>query len=247
MKSFVFVLCTIIAFGLPIVLMIKWRNQTGCRIIPFIVGALCFSMFATVLEPIFHTFFLVTNKETANFLYSTPIAYALYAGLAAGIFEETGRLFGFKVLLKKYSGKENSIAYGIGHGGIECILTLGITYLLYSIVILGGSLGDPSTDETIMQTINSIDIGFVFLAIIERILAITLHIGLSILVYAAVNDKKYRYLFVVAILIHTIADVPAGLYQAKAITSLIVIELLTAIISGLTIYLALKIYKKMEE
>lgn len=247
MKNIAFILCTIIAFALPIVLMVIWRKKTGCAIKPFIVGALCFALFATLIEPIFHTLIMLPDNAVSRFITNSPIVYALYGGLAAGLFEETGRLFGFKVLLKDYKEIETSVGYGIGHGGIECILTLGITYLLYTIVILGGSLGDSVADAAVISTISSININIIPLAIIERVLAITLHIGLSILVFGAVNYKKYRYLFVVAILIHMIADIPAGLYQAGAITSLLIVELLTAVVSVSTIVLAIIFYKKMEE
>lgn len=247
MKNIAFILCTIIAFALPIFLIIYWRKKTGCAIKPFIVGALCFALFATLLEPILHTLVILPDNAVSRFITNTPIVYALYGGLAAGLFEETGRLFGFKVLLKDYKEIETSVGYGIGHGGIECILTLGVTYLMYTIVLLGGTLGDSVADATVISTISTININIIPLAIIERILAMTLHIGLSILVFKAVNDKKYRYLFVVAILIHMIADIPAGLYQTGTITSLLIVELLTAIVSVSTLVLATIIYKKTEE
>lgn len=42
--------------------------------------------------------------------------------LAAGIFEETARLIGFHLLKKSYPTFATSLAYGLGHGGIEMLI-----------------------------------------------------------------------------------------------------------------------------
>ena len=39
--------------------------------------------------------------------------------VAAGVFEETGRLLAMKFCMKKDLDKKNAIMYGIGHGGIR--------------------------------------------------------------------------------------------------------------------------------
>ncbi len=47
-----------------------------------------------------------------------PFLYAIYGGLAAGIFEEFGRFFCMITVMKRFMyQRENSIIYGIGHGG----------------------------------------------------------------------------------------------------------------------------------
>lgn len=247
-RTVAFIIVTIIAFAMPLSLVIFWRNKTKTNFLVFLIGALCFMLFANFLESILHTYLLALNPTTTAFINGNPIIFALYAGLAAGLFEECGRLFGFKVLLKKFDQtKEMSIAYGIGHGGIECLLTLGVTYLLYSLALLGVSFGDETVTNSLLVSINSIDLTILPIAVIERILAMCLHIGLSILVYKSTTDKKYFYLFFVAILIHMIADIPAGLYQGGLLTSLIAVELITAVIAITTLFVAIKIYKNMEE
>lgn len=247
MKEFLIILTGVLAFALPIVLAFVWTKKTKCTPIAYLVGVMCFILFAYTLESFAHYYFLYINETVAEALNTKPILYGLYAAFMAGLFEETGRLFGFKVLLKKFKDKAISVGYGIGHGGIECVLTLGATYLMYSVVLLGGSLGDTLADTTALSTINAIETSIIPFALIERISALILHISLSILVFKASRNKKSFYLYIVAILIHMVADIPAGLYQAGILTSIPLIEVLTLVVSLLTFYFAIKTYKSMKE
>lgn len=239
-------LTTIFAFVFPICLMIIYKKKTNVPFICFVVGALCFFIFVNVLESLVHFYFLSINESTTIFINSSFVIFALYAGLMAGIFEETGRLFAFKVFLKKYNDKKVSIAYGIGHGGMECILTLGITYLMYAVFLFLGSTGDVATDEMIVQIINGLDISVIPYAILERIIALIIHISLSIIMFKACKNSKYFYLYPVSIVLHAFVDIPAGLYQYGYIKSLLTTELMTLIITLIIMFVAIKIYKKKE-
>lgn len=66
-----------------------------------------------------------------------------YAALAAGLFEETGRLVAMKFFMKKNLDKGNALMYGVGHGGVEAILLVGLTYvnnIVISIMINTGTI-----------------------------------------------------------------------------------------------------------
>lgn len=246
-KETLIIITTVVAFLLPICLAIFWKTKTNCYWLAFATGALCFMIFAYVLEGLVNVYLINVNETTSYFLMSNPLAYGVFGALMAGLFEETGRLFGFKLLLKNHKEKNVSVGYGIGHGGIECVLVLGVNYLLYVFVILGGSLGDPASDAVVLQMINSIQTSIIPLAMFERIISIILHISLSIFVYKAANKTKSFYLYPVAILLHMISDVPAGLYQAGLITNAILVELLIAIITIVIFIFAIKMYKNMKD
>lgn len=246
-KETLIIITTVVAFVLPICLAIFWKTKTNCYWLAFATGALCFMIFAYVLEGLVNVYLINVNETTSYFLMSNPLAYGVFGALMAGLFEETGRLFGFKLLLKNHKEKNVSVGYGIGHGGIECVLVLGVNYLLYVFVILGGSLGDPASDAVVLQMINSIQTSIIPLAMFERIISIILHISLSIFVYKAANKTKSFYLYPVAILLHMISDVPAGLYQAGLITNAILVELLIAIITIVIFIFAIKMYKNMKD
>ena len=71
-------------------------------------------------------------------------------------------------------------------------------------------------------------------SIIERILAILLQIGLSILVFYACKDKKKFWLFPLAIILHTLTDFTAGLNYVK-VTNFSILELEVILVVSATI------------
>ena len=145
---------------------------------------------------------------------------AIFLSLTAGLFEEVGRYFGFKLFLKKHLSWKNGIAYGIGHGGIEAIVLVGFTYinnLVYSFLINSGQFAEiiaPQIDPELAAYIQAqlIDIpAYMFLvAGLERGFTIVVHIALSLVVLLAVKKGNAIYLLY-AILLHAAVNLPAVL------------------------------------
>lgn len=236
------IITLIFSFAMPIGMMIYWKKRHGLTMVPFAVGAVCFLIFAMGLEQVLHAVCIGMDTPVSRTILGNSGLYVAYGCLAAGLFEETGRFFGFKFLLRKYREKTVSVAYGIGHGGIETIMTLGLTYLLLTLVSFGVTVGTPETNTLLMTSVQSASAGEMCLAILERVSAMMLHIGLSILVFTAVHDEKRRYFYPLAIVLHALANVMAGMYQTKLITNLLLVESVLLVVSlcvfgfGITIY-----------
>jgi len=80
----------------------------------------------------------------------------------------------------------------------------------------------------------------------ERIFAFGIQIALTMVILYAVRYRKNIYLFI-AIIVHALIDVIAGLYQTKIITSIYVVEGIVAlyfIIAIIFIYKTKKIFSK---
>jgi len=186
------------------------------------------------LESLLHRVVLNPGADGSIELARTsPWLYVAYGALAAGVFEETGRLVGFTVLKRRFQGVRTGVAYGIGHGGIEAILLVGLTMvgnLVVSVVInLGQADGVPAAVVTALTGEPS----WMFLVGGgERVIAIALQISLSILVWVAVTHPGRRWLFPLAILFHAIGDVPAAMMQAGFLTNVAVVESLTLVITA---------------
>ena len=234
------------AFLLPIGALVYWRKRTGLGIVPFAAGALCFLLFAMGLEQVLHSFCLVSDNPVSRVIKSSPWITALYGCLAAGICEESGRLFGFRLLLRRQKAREVSVAYGIGHGGIESILTLGLTYVILALASFGITMGDAGTDEMLRQTVSAASSGTLLLAMFERAAAMVMHIGLSVLVFYAVNRPGKMYFFPIAVFLHALADFPVGLYQTGILSSMPLTE--AAVFAGALIIfgIASVVYKRMD-
>ena len=244
MQTFMLIMTTVFAFGFPIALMIYWKKRCNLTNFPFIMGSLCFLLFAMGLEQMLHAVVIGMENPISERINNTPWLYVLYGCLAAGIFEETGRYFGFSVLLRNYKEKEVSVAYGIGHGGIETIMTLGLTYGMLALVSLGVSLGDEQTSELLWKTINSAGAGEMCLAMLERVSAMMLHIGLSVLVFAAVRRGK-KLLYPLAIVLHALSNISAGLYQVGILSNIILVEFITFVCALCVLGGAVSLYRKM--
>lgn len=249
----------ILAISIPVVLIAVWKMRTRKSIVPFFAGIMIFILFAKGLEMIPHMVFVLTDNPLSRAVNGNALLYALYGGLMAGLFEETGRYLAFRFLLKKYPEKETAVSYGLGHGGIECILILGVGYLQY--YTYGQLINNGTMDKLLesyqgnsqmlasmnqlIRVITGMKQSDCFLAGWERISAMLLHVALSILVYQAVKEAGKRYLLWVAVLLHMMIDIPAALYQ-KGMLSLLTVEVIIFVFAAAVFYYAVCVYQGME-
>lgn len=233
---------------LPVALLIVWRRKTGARLMPALVGAVIFPVFALGLEQLCHS--LVLNLPIMK---TSAALYVLYGSLAAGVFEETGRWTAFRFLLRRHRGRETSVTYGIGHGGIESILVAGISMvsLLVAAVTLatGGqsaleSLFGQAGAQTMVATLTSNPPALFLVSGLERAIAITLHISLSVLVFRAVREKRPVF-YVLAVLLHAAVDCFAALYSVGVFRSILLVEALVLIATLFITFYAVRIYRAM--
>lgn len=251
---------TAVSFLLPVILAIVFYKKEKISFKAVGVGAAIFLIFALILEQILHFAVLKADKNVGSFIMHTPWLYGIYGGLAAGIFEETGRFVGYKYMLKGLRKWKDGIAYGIGHGGLESILIgglAGINNLSYSFLINSGKFDSlikaaPSSSFKALRAAKegliSSSSSLYLITGYERFCAVLFQIGLSLLVLYAVKNRKSIFLFL-AIFLHAFVDFFAVLYQAGAM-GLAFVEILTgiaAVISLIFIIKSRKIFKDSSE
>lgn len=244
----------VIAIGLPVLLLVMVKVKLHTRIADAGIGALTFVLSALILEQILHMIMLNLLGET---LTENIWLYALYGGLAAGLFEETGRFIAMKFWMKKRLSKESSIMYGVGHGGIEAVLLVGfasISNLITAFMINSGQIeGALSTieegvgKETAIQGLSVLwtTPGYqFFLAGVERVSAIALHICLSYLVYRAVKYGMKKY-YLLAIGLHFLVDALTVLLANYA--PLVVLEVVLLVAVGVLAVIVWRMYMGEDE
>lgn len=243
----------ILAILIPIAALIifKLKNK-DVKLRYFFIGAVTFIVFALILEQILHYFMLSTIQN------SGIVFYTLYGALCAGIFEETGRFLAFKIFCKKENDPRASITYGLGHGGAEAIVLVGITLISYAVTAvtvnalgteaLFGALPDEQrwAAELQIAALADYDMVSTFVSLGERVLAIVLHTSLSVIVFASIKMKGKLWLYPAAIVLHALFDVPAALYQRNVITSIGMTELLLLAADIVLVLVTVKIYKAMK-
>ncbi len=151
---------------------------------------------------------------------------ALYLGLLAGLFEEIGRFLVLRFFFKRQKvalSKENALLFGAGWGGIECML-IGLLVLLTGFgyaslpeitpeyitdlnVQTNGTLTNAQVEQIrnqieAFQELNPFD---VLVGLLERFLALILHIAFTLLVFEAVVFNR-KTLLLIAIVFHSAVD-----------------------------------------
>lgn len=233
---------------LPFIFMLVLSKKFKIRWWPIVLGIAVFFIFALILEQIMHTLVLRPGLDgSIELLENAPWLYVLYGVLAAGVFEETGRLVAFLITKKHYRDIDSAVSYGIGHGGFEAVAIVGlgmVNGIIFSIMINSGSEALAALPIPAEELINSQPWYMYGLAIIERIVAMSLHIALSIIVFSAVMMKGKWWLFPLAILLHALANVTAAMMQAGLLSNIYLMYGGLLIVTALTIFIASKLVRE---
>ena len=218
----------VLGIAVPVCLSVYLVRKHHARLSTILIDAGTFILFALVLESIMHQ--LVLKGPHGASILDNTLRYAIYGGLAAGVFEETGRFLSMKFLMKKEpSAPLPGVAYGIGHGGVEMLIIFGITMI--NNLVISALINSGQTDvifskvpvEAVEQLRSQLDqlqtigVGTLIIGIWERFSALVLHLGLSMMVWVAVRKGgKWLWLFPAAIALHAIVDAGAVLLQKSA-------------------------------
>lgn len=249
------VVTLLVSVGVPIAACIwaKRRFKEKVSLSSLVIGAAVFALFAMMLEQMLH---MVVLRAAGAVMQENIWLYAIYGGLAAGIFEETGRFLGMKYFMKRNLTKENALMYGIGHGGFESIILVGMTYisnLMVSVTINNGGIAsvletmDEAAREATLQGLAPLwemPSSQFYMAGIERICAFALQIALSYLVYTAVrHGRKQNY--ILAILFHAVVNAVVILL-ARVLPIYAVMAVLLVMVAGVGVY-SVKLFRAEEQ
>lgn len=243
----------VLAILIPIaaVIVFKLKNRDA-RLPSALIGAATFLIFALLLESLLHNIML-------PFVRGNAVFYVIYGALAAGIFEETGRLVAYKTIMKNNLTTNNAIMMGLGHGGFECIIVLGFNMigLVASAMMVNNdgletaistlSGGDAAAAETVraqLEALTSYGFGDMALGIYERVIAMTFHVCMSVLVFHAVAQPGKIELYVLAVILHALLDVPAAMYQV-GILPLPVVYIIMTVTTAAVVYFIVTLTKKL--
>ena len=238
---------------IPVALMIVLKVKYKLKMVPFFIGCATFLLFAVILEPILHQ--VVLKGPYGSTIMNNIWLYGLYGALAAATFEEVGRFLAMRFILsKRYDAPGSGVMYGAGHGGIEClyILTVGmlsniVIAILYNsgnIALLTGGMG--ATEEAqlgaMINALAAIKPTTFLISILERIIAVTGHIVMSLLVWRAATGKREMKCFALAFAMHFILDFMAVI--VNNFFGVAAAEIAIMIFVAAMLYGTMKIYQK---
>lgn len=172
------------------------------------------------------------NSFFQRLVYSLPYRFqlsALFMSMTAALFEEGVRLIAFLWLLEERSWSV-AVVYGLGHGGMESMLLAGVNSLVLGILLVFS----PSRIPFTALMVEELPAYLPLLALYERMMAIAIHLFLTLLVLRCVVERKPLYL-AAALLIHFAVDLTALLLSQYG--ALIVEAVVTPIAALSLLYL----------
>lgn len=197
--------CTLI---LPILLFLVLAARRKLSVAPAAVGLAAFFVSQVVLRmPILNVLAAVPAWQA--FAQNT-IPYILVLSISAGLFEESARLAG-AALLKRYRSYQDALSFGLGHGLCEVFFLLGFTQinnLLYSYAINSGAFSSMTsalpqeTVSQIFQQFTSADPVMIYVAILERVFAVTIHLFCAVLIVEGLRNRHAFRGYALALLSH---------------------------------------------
>ena len=205
------VITMLISFLLPVILFILLRrgskNVTGA----FIAGAVAFYISQMLIRiPMIQV--LLPRFNWYRVFKENTLLLILFLALSAALFEETVRYLTFKLLLKERQVWKCGLAYGIGHGGIEAALIVGITYvnnIILSIIINRNTLApflrgkvEDAMAERIYKGLTETPPGVFLAAGVERLFVVFIHIALSVLILEGIVRKHSLLFYLTAVVAH---------------------------------------------
>lgn len=259
-----YLLSILVMIGLPIFLAIFFVKRYRVSWLVVLAGVATFAVAAVLNSFVRSKVFDLFNAGTLPMPSQqwTPVVVALIVGLGTGFFEESMRWIGFTVLGRKRKKFGSALALGAGHGGIESILIASFPYwpiygglILTMITVLfynaGGQIAKGVSSDQVSYMLSQIQ-GFWsspwhlgLLPGVERIIAMSTQILLSIMVWKSVADRSFVW-FLVAILYHTIVDALA-VFLGQIGWSYWAVQGILALFLLLNVYLIYRFIKEEKE
>ncbi len=265
------VITLVISLVLPIVLFIIYAvaNKGKKVVSAWFLGAAGFFVLQMLIRiPILSALSLLPGFQ--SFVENYYVVYALTLGFSAGLFEVIGRFVVAKMMSKELT-YERSMAAGLGHGGIEAMLLIGMTYinnLLYTMMINGGTFDtvieqtaamgvDVSSLYAIEESLVNTAPYLFLLAGYERILTMICHVAMTLLVCYFVTKKQTLKGVGISLILHTVLDSASGLisglstpYMGSVIsqtTSYVLIYGFLTVMAAVSVGIIITIRKKMRQ
>ena len=223
MNPWLHLVAIILTISLPFAFAILLRRRIRVPWLYFCVGVLTFVGAQAVHIPLNRLLVNLGLLPEGATEGSDLILMAIILGLTAGLTEELARAVGY-LIVRRARGYHDAVMMGLGHGGIEALFfggvlaAAGAASLWYFQNL--ESLPETFTEEqlTLLRQQLEFVAGTPLLALapfVERFLALTLQVSLSVMVLQAFV-RRNRWYIVGAILYHAAVD--AGVVYAAAQT-----------------------------
>ena len=208
----------IVTLLLPILILILFaRKRRGVVSAWFLGAAAMFIPQMLIRLPILNA--LNTQTWFLTFSQNHTLAYFLLLAFTAGLFELAGR-YGAARLMARDLPFHRALAAGLGHGGIESMVLVGLTYvnnLVCLVMLQTGTFdalitqtrnagADPSQLLAVQQLLTETHWPLFLLAGLERLLTMVSQAGMTVLVCYGVHTRRALPCCLLCLGLHTLLD-----------------------------------------
>jgi ABC-2 type transport system permease protein len=227
MLVFTYTIAVLLMIFLPVVAAVWWRRRVAVPWYLFCVGAAAF-----IVSQVYH---IPLNNWLTDLGLIGPVAAgapklaqtAVILGLSAGLCEGLARAAAFGLLRYFHKAQQwgDSIMVGLGHGGVEAMLFGGVTVAASVASLLALQTTDLSTLDVTPEQLAAIQRQLTYLLasplaalfpLIERLLAMSLHVVVSVLVWRAFARRNPLY-FMAGVGYHALIDTTVVYLAALAL------------------------------
>ncbi len=184
----------LIPFGLGYTL----RRRLGVSWRWFYVGGVMF-LASLIRFPLNNYVSSVVFSQSYGKTYTTLIL-AAFPSFTAALFEEGARYIAYRHVIDDHSLR-NGLMYGAGHGGIESVFIVGVNVLTLGALML---LRPYLIPRPILESILVSPAYLPLVGLYERLGAMTLQMGLSVMVLEYFRRDDVRYLLGAGVLHFTV-------------------------------------------
>lgn len=205
--------------------------------------------------------FLQNQDWFASFAQRHLFLYAFSLAFTAGLFELAGRFAAAKLMRRNLTYRR-SLAAGLGHGGIEATLLIGMTYvnnLTYIFMINSGAFDtlmaqtaaagmDVSQLHFIQDALLHTSPAMFLLAGFERLLTMIVHVAMSMLVCYGIAHGQTGICVLLCLGIHTLIDLSAGISLVlPQSTAYPIIEAILTVMAVLSLFVIREIFHRWKK
>lgn len=198
-----------------------------------------------ILAALSRTDGFIAFSQTHTLIYGFALAFT------AGLFELSGR-YAVARCLKKNLTYRRALAAGLGHGGIEAILITGLAYLsnvVFLVMLQTGGFeatvaqttaagGDVTALLTAKDALMNTPWALFLLAGFERLLAMTCHAAMSMLVCYGVHRNRALPGVLACLAMHTCMDFIASisLFVGKGLSQTMAYTIIYVLLTAVTVF-----------
>lgn len=194
----------------PVAVAAWWARRTRVPVSVALWGAVVFVVSQVVLRLPWQIPLGVWLGPRIKGHWALGVAWIAASALTAGLFEETGRWAGYRWLVKRERTFRVGVMFGIGHGGVESMLlvglNLGVSAVLYVLFASGHAPAmPPEAASKVVEALSALHPVDLLAATLERAMALTFHVAASLLVLQCFTRGSKRWL-AGAVLLHFATD-----------------------------------------